>query len=263
MKLPRTLARRAAPECFYLFAVTYFLSDADFRLYPLSAVGILISRNTGSAKIKYLVSMVLGFYSGSALLWILYGAVLHTTVESLCFFETIRSVGLVAKIQMCAIVLAHFARPAPASRALVAAAGIVLLWKVDVPLVETRKPLETIYRRVCGLLGNEDYRILCREYKAAIRHLYRRRPLALVDFNVFLVFLPLPRVARALCAILGLLPLPRHAGIFPVLAAAAVLGSPLVCVVVSPFLLPYAQAENEAQAVLMMLMFYLLVATAL
>lgn len=256
MKIPARLKRKAFCECFYLSSITYFLLNTSFVFYPLSILGILLSHCIGSSRIKYLAAFVLGPFSCASVAWVLYGAVLHTTTKNICFFRTVRTLDIVAASQALALALGYFLRPNIFIGMLSLLLGTVLLRSFEIPIFEAGPSLALIYKRLRSQIGEDNYVLLCSEYKYAIERSHRNTGIAGVDLMLPFAFLPLPDLFKFVCAILSVVPSERHVALCFLIYAGMVLDSFWICIVFAAFSLFSIETKNTYVAVAYMTIVY-------
>lgn len=256
MKIPASLKRKTFCECFYLSSITYFLLNTSFAFYPLAVLGILVSHCMGSSRIKYLVAFVLGPFACASVAWVLYGAVLHTTTKNVCFFRTVRTLDIVAASQALALALGYFLRPSFFMGMLSLLLGTVLLRSFETPIFEARPSLALIYKRLRSQIGEDNYVLLCSEYKYAIEHSHRNTGVAGVDLMLPFAFLPVPDLLKFVCAALAAVPSERHVALCLLIYAGMVLDAFWICVVFAVFSMFSVETKNTYVAVAYMAMVY-------
>lgn len=249
MKILAGLQRKVLRESFYLFAATYFVLNANFMMYPLSIVGMVISGCVKSSRAKYVTAMALGPFACTSVLWVLYGMVLHTTARNAFIFRSVKSLSIAVRIQAFAFLFGYFVKPGLMPRLCVAFVGVSLLRGFERPLLESRFTLEMLYRILAELVDTNNYLVLSKEYKSAIAYFYGERHFSVVDLHIFVAFLPIPSFVKFVCMVLTTLPLPRHAVFSLLLVGGAIVDSLWLCAALSAFSLLYFETRRQSVAV--------------
>eukprot|EP00866_Antonospora_locustae_P002017 jgi/Antlo1/2017/243 len=203
-----------------------------------------------------MIAFILGPFSCASVAWILYGTVLHTTTKNICFFRTVRTLDIVAVSQALALALGYFLRPNVFMGMLSLLLGTVLLRSLEVPIFEDRPSLVLIYKRLKRQIGEENYVLLCSEYKYAIEHSHRNAGITGVDLMLPFAFLTMPDMFKIVCAVLAVVPSERHVALCFLIYAGMVLDAFWICAVFAVFSLFSVETKNTYVAVVYMAIVY-------